>query len=337
MAGRRRGGKRRSARPPPLRLQRQPRRPSGGRPRQGTRPRAPRRPSPARLRVPPRGSSHVCRQGIRTELGLQQHDRRSTKELRGQRYRNAGCRPARYRRRHPFHEGASGDHDSQRGQHGEQETEAGGQDRLCQQQADDGNAQQAEAAPCRPNATEARPMLPMSEARSTLGSGPTMRTNSPSPARLATAAAARERRNVRAVSSSVPMTRLQFAPLTAVRCVIPTVFMAASRSRFRALVSPVTIPGSSPAASPPNPGGGSGETTTQPDGTLLPGRRRCAAPPAEHEAARMPASDAPGAGAEAFRWCAVAGPEQRFPTQFRPSPRVRHVTAHRAAAEGQDL
>ena len=44
--------------------------------------------------------------------------------------------------------------------------------------------------------------------------------------------------------------RLQLAPLTAVRWVIPTVFMAASNSASRELVSPVTIPGSSPRASP---------------------------------------------------------------------------------------
>ena len=44
--------------------------------------------------------------------------------------------------------------------------------------------------------------------------------------------------------------RLQLAPLTAVRWVIPTVFMAASNSASRELVSPVTMPGRSPRASP---------------------------------------------------------------------------------------
>ena len=44
--------------------------------------------------------------------------------------------------------------------------------------------------------------------------------------------------------------RLQLAPLTAVRWVMPTDFMAASSSASRELVSPVTMPGRSPRASP---------------------------------------------------------------------------------------
>ena len=104
--------------------------------------------------------------------------------------------------------------------------------------------------PGRPPARATSPMAPITAARSTLASGPTISTKSPSPARPRTAASARLNRRLRAASSRTPRIRLQLAPLTAVRWVIPTVFMAASSSASRELVSPVTMPGRRPRASP---------------------------------------------------------------------------------------
>ncbi len=172
--------------------------------------------------------------------------------------------------------------------------------------------------PARPKARDVRPMPPMSAARSTLGSGPTMRTNSPSPARLVAAAAARGSRSVRAVRSSVPRIRLQFAPLTAVRCVIPTVFMAASRLRVQGTGVAGDHAGKQPAGVAPERCRRGGEGAAQLAGTLLP---RPGA--AQHGRSGRGRKDS-GVGfalarrAGAFRWRADAGPERCVPTPFHP-------------------
>ena len=188
----------------------------------------------------------------------------------------------------------------------------------------------------RPKATDARPMLPMSAARSTLGSGPTMRTNSPSPARLAAAAAGRGRRSVRAASSRVPRIRLQFAPLTAVRCVIPTVFMAPSNSGFRALVSPVTMPGRSPLASPPYRAAAAVNARRSSPGPCCkgPGPRSTAG---ADEAERIPAADSPGAAGRSFpvarsRWPGTSVFPRRSTHDDEPG-----VTGDSAAVQGHHL
>ncbi len=76
-----------------------------------------------------------------------------------------------------------------------------------------------------------------------------MRTNPARPHAAMAAANGRESRSDRASRMNAPRTRLQLAPLTAVRWVIPVVFMSFSRLSGKALVSPVTMPGNSPAAS----------------------------------------------------------------------------------------
>lgn len=103
--------------------------------------------------------------------------------------------------------------------------------------------------PRRPPVKAANPTAPMTAARKTLGSGPTIMTKAKRPHAAKIPAAGRGSRKHRANKMKPPRIREQLAPETAVRCVIPVVFMAVSRLSGKALVSPVTIPGSKPAAS----------------------------------------------------------------------------------------
>ncbi len=103
--------------------------------------------------------------------------------------------------------------------------------------------------PRKPPTKAARPTAPITAARMTLGSGPTMATNPIRPPAAIMAANGRDSRRDRASRMNPPSTRLQLAPLTAVRCVIPVVFMSVLRLSGKALVSPVTMPGNNPAAS----------------------------------------------------------------------------------------
>lgn len=103
--------------------------------------------------------------------------------------------------------------------------------------------------PRRPPTMAASPTAPMTAARKTLGSGPTMTTKPASPQAANAPASGRDSRNDRASTINPPRTRLQLEPLTAVKWVIPLVLMSVSRLSGIALVSPVTIPGKSPAAS----------------------------------------------------------------------------------------
>lgn len=106
--------------------------------------------------------------------------------------------------------------------------------------------------PLKPPTMAARPTLPMTEARRTLGSGPTRTTKAISPHTAIAPATGRLTLRHLANRMKPPSSKLQFAPLTAVRCVIPVVFISASRLSGSALVSPVTIPGIRPAGSEGN-------------------------------------------------------------------------------------
>ncbi|GAA3280005.1 hypothetical protein AAU01_20950 [Paenarthrobacter aurescens] len=103
--------------------------------------------------------------------------------------------------------------------------------------------------PRRPPMRATRPTAPMTAALRTLGSGPTMTTKAVSPHAAKTPANGRLILRHLANRMKPPNTKLQFAPLTAVRWVIPVVLISASRLSGSALVSPVTIPGIKPAGS----------------------------------------------------------------------------------------
>lgn len=106
--------------------------------------------------------------------------------------------------------------------------------------------------PRRPPTKAANPTVPMTAARRTLGSGPTITTKAVRPHAAKGPASGRVNLRHLAKRTKPPMTKLQLAPLTAVRCVIPVVFISASRLSGSALVSPVTIPGIRPAGSEGN-------------------------------------------------------------------------------------
>lgn len=175
--------------------------------------------------------------------------------------------------------------------------------------------------PDRPPASAVTPTAPISAARSTLASGPTSTTNRQSPAPASTAAGARGRRRLRQANSNAPRTRLQFAPLTAVRCVMPTLFMALFRPSSSTLVSPVTMPGSRPAGS----GARKEAAATKRSRSSL--ADSCTSGewvgcPGEEEAVRMPASSLPGSGGRSFpavrtSWPGTSVPQARPPMTTR--------------------
>lgn len=105
--------------------------------------------------------------------------------------------------------------------------------------------------PALPVARAATDTAPIKAALNTLASGPTSTTKSPSPHKATPPAATLRNRRRRHNSNSAPRTRLQFAPETAVRWVMPTFFIASARLSSNALVSPVTIPGNRPPTSGP--------------------------------------------------------------------------------------
>ncbi len=160
----------------------------------------------------------------------------------------------------------------------------------------------------------------MHAARSTLASGPTMSTNMPKPPRARPAAAGRGSRTLRAASSSTPRTRLQLAPLTAVRCVMPTVFMAAASCGSRAPVSPVTIPGSNPLASPDNPAAAALKPLRRaagPRSQLPAAARRTGAA----EADSIPASASPAPDGFSLPVARIRCPDAASPQSAPPSTR----------------
>ncbi len=106
--------------------------------------------------------------------------------------------------------------------------------------------------PRKPPTKAASPTVPMTAARRTLGSGPTMTTKAVRPHAAKAPASGRVNLMHLAKRTNPPSTKLQLAPLTAVKCVIPVVFISASRLSGSALVSPVTIPGIRPAGSAGN-------------------------------------------------------------------------------------
>ncbi len=128
--------------------------------------------------------------------------------------------------------------------------------------------------PGRPPARATSPIAPITAARRTLASGPTIRTNSPSPARQRTAANARLNRRLRAASSRAPRMRLQLAPLTAVRWVMPTDLHGRVQLRIQgAGVTGDHARQEAPGVTVEVPGG-SGETAAELAGPLLPGPGR---------------------------------------------------------------
>ena len=129
------------------------------------------------------------------------------------------------------------------------ETERAGCQRRSEVQATQRNVSDL---PRSPAVRAASPTTPMTAARRTLGSGPTITTKPARPHAARAPAIGRESRKVRATRMNPPRIRLQFAPLTAVKCVMPVVFMADSRLSGSADASPVTMPGSRPAASAGN-------------------------------------------------------------------------------------
>ena len=149
--------------------------------------------------------------------------------------------------------------------------------------------------PARPPASDASAMAPISEALRTLASGPTISTNIPSPARAQAAAGSLARRRLRATSSRAPRMRLQLAPLTAVRWVRPTVFMAASSCSSRPLVSPVTMPGRSPRASASSQPAAAANCRPRAAGCCCQGAAASRVTGGE-DAVRTPASTSPGSG-----------------------------------------
>ncbi len=82
------------------------------------------------------------------------------------------------------------------------------------------------ARPLEPPAKAITPMQPITAALSTLGSEPTNTTKAPNPARAVAPAMGRGSLIRRARTRNPPRTRLQLAPDTAVRWVMPVTFMA---------------------------------------------------------------------------------------------------------------
>ena len=194
---------------------------------------------------------------------------------------------------------------------------------VCQQQPDR-RPRTAGSARGRPGQRRAphSPIAPIRAARSTLASGPDHQHEQSQPGQGERGGRrARGSRRLRAASSRAPRTRLQLAPLTAVRWVMPTVFMAAASSGSSAPVSPVTIPGRSPRASPGNPAAAVAEACA----AGLPGAR--SQPPAVCQPVRGGGSRqyagfgfACSGRLAACRWRASAGPGSACPTP--PPPRT---------------